>query len=131
METDNQSNVLEYQIALVDDGSYIRTTVFVDMTNELVERFTEEMIRLSDETGVIKHLTDVTGVRSVQSATDMYTLTYKGRAASHPFNTFKIAIVTHPDDYSHDFIETLLVNSGVLGKVFKNENEALAWLMST
>ncbi|NQT70190.1 MAG: hypothetical protein HQ552_11480 [Desulfobacteraceae bacterium] len=128
MKTDDQSGILEYQMALADDGSYLRNTVFVDMTNELVERFTEEMIRLSDETGVLKHFVDVTKVRSTQSATDMYMLTYKGLSTSMPFNTFKVAILKHPDDKSHDFIETLLINNGVNGKIFKNADEALAWL---
>ena len=128
MKTDDQSVILEYQIALSDDGSYIRITFFVDMTNELAERSLFEGYRLSEETGVLKHLIDVTRVRSAQSTTDMYMLAYKRLSVSPLYRNFKIAVVTHPDDNSHDFVETLLLNIGANGKVFKNEDKAIAWL---
>ena len=125
MKTEDKSDKLEYQIALSDDGSYLRITFLVDMTNELVERSFVEGTRLSEETGVLKHLVDVTRVRSAQRPKDMYMLTYKQLSV---WRNFTIAVVTHPDDKSHDFIETLLFNIGATGKVFKNEDEALAWL---
>lgn len=130
MKHEDKSGILGYQITLADDGSYLRNTVFVDVTNELVEKFNKEMIRLKDETGITRHLVDVTRVRSAQSATDMYMLTYERLAVLPLVKTFKIAIVTHPDDSSHDFIETLLVNSGIEGKIFKDEDAALAWLLN-
>ena len=34
-------------------------------------------------------------------------------------------VVKHLDDKSHDFIETLLVNNGVNGKILKNDDEAV------
>jgi hypothetical protein len=128
MKIGDQSDILEYQIALSDDGSYMRLTFLVDITNELVDRAHVEMSRLSEETGVLKHLVDSTRVRAAQSVTDMCMLIHNELSVSPLFKTFKIAIVTHPDDSSHNFIETLLVNSGATGKIFKNEDQALAWL---
>ena len=128
MKTNDPSNNSEYQIALSDDGSYMRLTFLVDITNEIVDRSHIEMSRLSEETGVLKHLIDSSRVQAAQSATDMYMLIHKELSVSPVFRTFKIAIVTHPNDDSHDFIETLFFNSGVNGKLFKNEDEALVWL---
>lgn len=128
MKIGDQPEILEYQIALSDDGSYIRNTIFVDVTNKLIEKFSEEIVRLKEETGAVKFIVDVSRVRSAQSATDMYVLTYNKLTASRSFRAIKIAIVTHPGDNSHDFMETLFVNNCVTGKIFRNEGEAVAWL---
>ena len=84
MKTDDPSDNLEYQIALSDDGSQLRITFFVDMTNELAEMSLVEGHRMSEETGVFKHLIDVTRVRSAQSLTDMYMQAYEKLSVS-PF----------------------------------------------
>jgi hypothetical protein len=128
MKTDDQSDILKYEIALADDGSYIRNTVFVDMTNELVEGFLGDIYRISEESGIFKHLADVSRVHSTQSIADMYWLSYEVFQSSPVFKILEIAILTHPDDQSHDFIETLLINIGVMGKIFRNEDDALSWL---
>ena len=39
-----------------------------------------------------------------------------------------IAVLASPNDSQHDFIETAAQNNGIILRVFKDEDAAIAWL---
>ena len=72
--------------------------------------------------------TDTREKRFVEGALDLYTFARNTLPKEGFDRTWKVALVRSPDDDSHDFLETASQNVGYQVMVFKNSDDAMAWL---
>lgn len=80
----------------------------------------------------IKHyLLDVTEARNTGSILDDYHFAYNNVRATRGIDQSAIfAMVTSPNDHSHDFVETVSRNSGLNMTLFRDMNAAIHHLLT-
>ncbi len=120
---------MDYTIGLTEDGKVVRTVVHVPITPELQVRFSEASIELCKEHGCWRILSDVRNVANVSGAVDQFLLANEDVPTVGLERQARIAILVSENDHSHDFIETVLRNSGADCKIFTDEETARAWLL--
>jgi hypothetical protein len=116
------------EIKVSDSGKYIIVRVNEDMTRALAESLSLEAMHLGNRKDINKYLYDLRNSRNKESINANYIFANQDlkRLEPNPSNT--IAMLTSPDDKSHDFIDTVLRNAGYNVKLFIVEEEAIAWL---
>ena len=99
-----------------------------EITLDLVREYMEELIDLSEETGLFRYLFDVRRARNVVSVIDNYF--YANREAARPDlpRTLRSAIFHDPDDTTHNFVVTAFRNAGHNVRGFEDRDKAVAWL---
>jgi hypothetical protein len=107
--------------------------VIQDITGDITRHTQVPVIieghELGNKLGIKKMLVDMTHARNVEGVADSFGFAYSDlRNTPGISHGFRVAIVTSPDDHSHDFIEVVLSNSGRDTKFFKDRNEAIAYL---
>lgn len=112
-----------------DDGKYLISKSEGPITIEFALRMMEEYVKLVEETGITRILSDVRGTPSVMNVSKIYEFAYQDtRRLGFPRGV-RAAILSDPEDDSHDFAETVARNAGYQVKVFHTEESALAWLL--
>jgi hypothetical protein len=119
---------MEYKILSEPDRPFVTVAVNVDVARELAIEFvkaaTDEAIRL----GNTRLLFDFRTVRSADDVFSKYDFATNLEAFAIP-RSFRYAVVTDPDDASHDFAETVIRNRGYQIRFFKHMDEAQGWLL--
>lgn len=88
----------------------------------------EKAAEKAREQGVNKIMLDVRDAPNKLSVLDNYQIPYyvlKQVGYTHDIRT---ALIVHPDDKTHDFMETVAVNAGFDFKLFTDEEIAVHWL---
>jgi hypothetical protein len=75
-----------------------------------------------------RYLCDLRGAPNIESVSQNYDFAYEGASEAGLSRNARSALLTDPDDNTHNFIETLLRNAGFMVKIFVNREEAVAWL---
>jgi len=120
---------MPYTIKLSEDGKYILVTTQGDMTRELAMEHNREAHALGRELGIKRYLVDLRASRNVESPTDGYQFAYHDMPEDPEIDrSARVALLVSPEDHSHDFIETVSRNSGLSVTIFRNYEEALAYL---
>ena len=82
--------------------------------------------------GTKKFLVDATMARNVESISDNYQFAYEDLKTPMDGQVVdrgaRVAILTAPDDHSHDFALTAMINSGFDVKKFEDREEAIRYL---
>jgi hypothetical protein len=120
----------EYSIELSDNGKYIRVLVKADVTLDIACRWTQDLVALTNKTGVKNYLFDSRNAKNICSASDNFKFSYEDSSKLKLDKSTRQALLVDPDDHSHDFVETTKVNAGYMVKIFNDETEALKWLES-
>jgi hypothetical protein len=121
---------LDYQVSLSQDTKYIIIRVVKPMTNELGRRCGADAVELGITAGIKYYLFDLRGAHNVETSITNYQFAYREMGEfSFPKNS-RSALLTDPDDRSHDFMETVFRNAGYMVKLFTDEASAIAWLGS-
>lgn len=116
------------EIKVSDDGKYIIVRVNEDMTRTLAESLGLEAMHLGSTKNITKYLYDLRNSHNKETINANYIFANKDLKRLEPNPANKIAMLTSPNDKSHDFIETVLRNAGYDVKLFILEEEAAAWL---
>lgn len=119
------------EIKVSDSGKYIIVCVNEDMTRSLAESLGLEAMHLGNRKNINKYLYDLRNSRNKESVNANYIFANQDLKRLEPNPSNKIAMLTSPNDKSHDFIGTVLRNAGYDVKLFVNESEAIAWLEET
>jgi isopentenyldiphosphate isomerase len=116
------------EIKISDNGKYIIVQVKENMTRTLAERLGLEAVQLGNTKNITRFLYDLRDSRNTETINANYIFANQDMKRIEPNPENMIAMLTSPNDKSHDFIETVLRNAGYTVKLFIDEAEAIAWL---
>ncbi len=120
---------MQYSVEIAEGGNYILCRAVGAITNENSHNFAIAEDRLSRETGVKRILVDLSEARNTMSVADKSAYAHKEMPAMNLQRDVRVAVLVAADDYSHDFIAVVAQNSGYNVHLFRNEAEAIAWLI--
>ncbi|MFH1851544.1 MAG: hypothetical protein ABIA75_04300 [Candidatus Neomarinimicrobiota bacterium] len=109
-------------------GKIIRIDVSTPISYTVQREFAREAIRLAQQNNLTRYLVDVTRVFNQASFAELYNFAYSDMKILDLDKTTRVAILTAPDDISHNFIETVFLNAGYNCQRFTEEAAALDWL---
>ncbi len=114
-----------------DDGKYIYQKITGNVNRQNSLQHNLEARKLGQELGIDSFFIDMTEAVNNDSVIDNYDFIYHDLKTMPGFDTrSRVAIVVKPDDNSHDFIETLSHNIGRRVTIFRDEQEAILYLLS-
>ena len=119
---------MDYSIEISANGKYLLVVIEVDITTKNARSWMLELIELSRDTGIKQYLYDVRKVKNVSNIADNYYYSNKDVSELNLDRSSRQAILVSPEDHSHDFIETTMLNAGYEVKIFVDESEAIEWL---
>ena len=121
---------MPYTIALSADGKYIICRVSGEVTVEIAREFRDAFVRMSHTHKVRRFLTDARGAPNRSSVFENYSYAYADLKEIEFPRDSRSAILVNPTDHSHDFVETVARNAGYNVRIFHDEANAVAWLVS-
>jgi hypothetical protein len=120
---------MEYSINPSADRDYILLKVVGDFTAESFMKCIIESHTLGQELGIHSYLVDVTKAKNVDSAYGNYSFAYSDMKKTEGIDpAARVAGLVSPGDHSHDFVETVSNNAGMILKLFTDSAEAMAFL---
>ena len=121
---------MTYTIRPSEDGNYIEMKVVGEITRESSLGPNLEAHALGMKLGIHRYLVDATEARNVETAVANYQFAYQDMAQTPGLDPDAIAaFVVSPEDHSHDFIETVLRNSGQSATLFRDREQAIRFLL--
>ncbi|WP_075188280.1 hypothetical protein [Teredinibacter haidensis] len=119
-----------FTLFLSEDKSYVGCKVLQDVTPASAVEFTLPMEVQGKRFGINKFLVDLRGVRNTAGAGENYHFAREELQELNLRVENYAAMITDPEDRSHDFVETVTQNAGHSVRVFRNEAGALQWLQN-
>lgn len=121
---------MSYEINLSEDGKYIITKHWGEITSDLVIQRTLKAHALGKKLGITRHLMDVTEARNIDSILKTYEFAYKDIGDVSGINMrVRVAVLASPEDHSHDFVETVTRNAGQDITLFRDRELAIKHLL--
>ena len=121
---------MSYTITPADDGSYIFIKVKGEITRKTAMQQNLEAHALGRRLKIRRYLVDVTEARNVDPAFQNYEFAYSDMQKSDAVDrSARVATLVHPEDHSHDFIETVAQNAGLQVRLFTDLELAKQYLM--
>ena len=120
--------LVNYEVKISDDGTFVCQLPQEDMTMQLASEMSREAIYLARANNTTRFLSDVRGIKNIESPFPNYEFAYRGTSEVGYRKTDRIAVVHDSDDASHDFIETASLNAGYDVKLFTDIQAAIEWL---
>lgn len=118
-----------HTIEISPRGDCIHITVTGDLDPERALQIVESAHAMGLRHDVHRYLMDVRAARNVASPIDNFYFTHDDVLSLEELDTrARIALFVAPDDHSHDFIEVLSINTGHNLRIFRDLDEALAFL---
>jgi hypothetical protein len=119
---------MSYSIEISENENYILILAKSDITVEMARQWTSELVELSNKSGITNYLFDARKRKNISNVTENYNFSYKDVGLLNYDKTHRSAMLVDPDDHSHDFVETTMINAGYNAKIFHDESEAIKWL---
>jgi heme oxygenase len=120
---------MPHRIYLSDDSTYVILEQSGKVARKLQLKYNIEAHKIGKEHHIKKYLMDVIHARNTESNIENYQFTYEDlRRANEIDKTAIVALVVDPEDHSHDFIETLSINSGLNVTLFRDKAKAIEFL---
>ncbi len=115
---------MKYNLSLSADNRYVYTKVIglVDVVSMLESVLAAH--RLARQSGVTRHLIDLTEARNHLSTLQNYHFAYNDMKHPDIDRLARVAMLVSPDDHSHDFLETLSRNAGRDVTLFTRREDA-------
>lgn len=124
--TRNQS--MSYTISISDSRKFLRVHVEGDVSAAAAREWSAELREASRAQGIQRLLVDVRSSRNVSTVLQNYQYAYRSSSDLELPKNVRSAILTSPDDRSHDMVETFMRNAGYNVRIFTDESAAIAWL---
>ena len=119
---------MDFELCLATDGLHAIMTNYADVTHLSAVDRQRAMQAFSDEHKVTRFLIDTRGKRFVGGPIELHNFVRKTLPDEGYDRHWRVALVTSPDDNSHDFLETVSQNAGYHVMVFKSLERAQDWL---
>jgi hypothetical protein len=121
---------MNYTIAPSADGTFIILKVKGEITGQTAMQFITEAHAFGREQQVRSYLVDVTQAINTDTISGNYEFAYSDMHKTEGIDQLaRVAILTSPDDHSHDFIETVSTNAGFSVRIFTDPNQAHRYLV--
>jgi hypothetical protein len=122
---------MDFELCLAPQGDHAIMTNYADVTHPSAVERQRAMQAFSDEHKVTRFLIDTRGKQFVGGPIELYTFVRRTLPDEGYNRHWRVALVTSPDDHSHDFLETVSQNAGYQVMVFKSFTTAQEWLGRT
>lgn len=120
---------MDYTITPSADGLFIILTIKGNMTRRNVLRVNLETHALGRRLNIRRYLMDVIEARNTDHLTESYEFAYGDMQKAPGIDrNARVAILTHPEDDSHDFVETVCRNAGLDVRKFTDPDQARQFL---
>lgn len=113
-----------------EDKKYIIQKITGVINRKLSMEYNIESHILGKEVGINRYLVDITEAINQESSFEQYEFAYDDMKKQSVIDrSARVAVLVHPDDHSHDFIETVAKNSGLDVTIFRDRNQAVEHLL--
>lgn len=119
---------MQHVISLSEDKNYIILKYVGEISRQPALKVTEEAHMFGSRKGIKHYLVDVTEAVNVENLLENYDFAYDDLAQANIDRSACIAMLVNPDDQTHDFVETLLINAGHDVKLFRDRDTAINYL---
>ena len=120
---------MEYEISVDEKGGYINIVVTGNMTNKFAMEINIRAHELGRKTNIGRFLMDLRQSRNTDDVIQNYNFAYKDMKVDDRIDRKAIvALLVSPDDNSHDFIETVSINTGLNVRKFTDSKKAKEYL---
>lgn len=122
----------KYTVQASENNDYIVLTIVGDFKAKAMMKYIVEAHAKGATMNIDHFLVDVTGARNVDSVKNNYDFAYSDIRKAQGVNiAAKVVAVVSPEDHTHDFIETVLSNSGLPIKLFRDRKKAIDCLLGS
>ena len=118
---------MDYEISLSEDNSIVVVRIKKSLSTQIALIFTKEAIELGDKHNTDKHLIDLRGIRNTWSVFETYQFAQDIKKSGRQ-RLDKVTLVIDPEDETHSFLETTLLNQNYNNRLFRDHGKAIAWL---
>ena len=119
-----------YRIELPEDRNYILIRVEGEVTVDLVREWSGELTEMSQAHGIQRFLFDARKARNVSSAYKSYRFAHVDSDELNLKKSDRSAILTSPDDPTHEFVVLTFRNAGFNMRLFTDKPSAIEWLLN-
>jgi hypothetical protein len=119
---------MQYKITPAPDNSYIFCKVTGNITAIEALEINMELHSVGKKFKIKKYLIDMTQCQNVDTVFNTYQYAYKDLRNAPIDLSAQTAVLISPEDHSHDFLETVLANSGVNILYFRELEKAEKYL---
>jgi hypothetical protein len=112
-------------VSIVEENKYIILKATGNINRLLVIQYFIESHTLGAQKGIDRYLVDFTECRNTDTVLRNYTLVYQDMKDPRINQAARIALLVSLHDHSHDFLETLLKNSGIDVTLFHDRDLAV------
>ncbi len=119
---------MAYTITPSPDKAYIFVKVVGNVTRESAMEHNIKAHSLGKKLGINKFLVDMTESRNADSVIDNYKFAYEDMTTPDIDPSARVACVIRPDDTSHDFVVTAMLNAGLNVATFNDVESAKKFL---
>jgi hypothetical protein len=120
---------MPYSMSLTENDTIIVIKIFGIADVQKSFDYAKEIHDYAFKVGIKKLLIDCTESENTDTVTNIYRFAYEymGKLSDFCFQ-IRIALWVSPDDHSHDFMETVFINTGYRIKLFRNREKAMEYL---
>ena len=118
---------MDYITQLGANRKYVETKMCKPVTQELALKSQVDANELAAQHNLECFLVDVRNIATQTGTLGDFIVAKELPETGLPLSS-RIAILASPNDNQHDFIETTAKNHGIILRVFKEEDAAVAWL---
>ena len=119
---------MSYTITPSPDKTYIFIKVTGNITRASAMEHNVKAHTLGKKLGINKFLMDMTESRNTDSVIDNYKFAYEDMTTPDIDPAARVATVISPDDSSHDFVVTAMMNAGLNVALFNDIESAKKFL---
>lgn len=116
---------------IIPHKDYIFIKVIGNITRKSAMQHNIESHALGKKLGINKFLVDLTESRNTESVIDNYKFAYEDMTTPEIDPSARVATVISPDDTSHEFVITAMMNAGLNIGVFHDVEKAKEFLLAT
>lgn len=120
---------MAFTVAPSADGKYLVCRVSGLLNQELGKAFAVELERMGRELGISRYLIDVRDAVNTLTPLGNYEYAYNDLPELNIRRDSRVAALVAEDDKSHDFVEIVMRNAGYNLHIFRDETEAMGWLL--
>lgn len=125
----NPSSGLTYSIQIAENRKYIEIILEGHITRADAMKYVVESHKIAAKEGISKFLLNALNARNTESVGNNYDFAYKDlKEEKNLLRGARIAMLVEENDHSHDFVETVAINSGENVRMFRDRADALKFL---
>ncbi len=121
---------MEYNVSVSETGDFICVKLIGDIDHKSSKAYLEETKDLLAERHLSEILVDVRKAFNAETMSSNYWFIHDNVRKSGLGKLVKIAILSQPDDHSHEIVATISQNAGFNMHLFQDEDKAISWLLS-